>query len=238
MRLHPVQQLAEKHDFVPRIAGFSVYMAFIAVLEVLRLFPATAQLLTPEVLSLLYPVQIGCTALALGLFYRHCCEVHWADLKNAGHTLLSLALAVVVFVLWINLTQSWATMGEPGSGFTPDSLPEGGARALLLCVRFAGAALVVPVMEELFWRSFLIRYLQHTDFTKVRMGSITPLAFWGTAFLFGLEHHLVVAGIIAGIAYNIVYWRTRSVAQCIFSHAVTNALLGIYVLQTESWHLW
>ena len=38
----------------------------------------------------------------------------------------------------------------------------------LVAVRWIGATLVVPVMEELFWRSFLMRWFQRTQFETVR----------------------------------------------------------------------
>ena len=93
-------------------------------------------------------------------------------------------------------------------------------------------------MEELFWRSFFIRYLIGPDFSKVPIGMATWPSFLLTTVLFGLEHNLFFAGIMAGIAYNLLLYYTRSISHCIIAHGLTNLLLGIYVLTTERWHFW
>jgi CAAX prenyl protease-like protein len=113
-----------------------------------------------------------------------------------------------------------------------------GNRSVLIAFRIAGASLVVPLMEELFWRSFLLRYLIKTDFTTVAVGTFTWGSFAAVAVLFGLEHDFIIAGIMAGVAYNLLAVYTRSIAQCVLSHGVTNLVLGIYVLTTGKWQFW
>ena len=105
-------------------------------------------------------------------------------------------------------------------------------------MRLAGAAIVVPIMEELFWRSFLIRYLINEDFSSIQIGFFTFKSCLITIVLFGLEHQFIIAGIMAGILYNLLLYRTRSIAACIASHALTNLLLGLYVLKTGAWRFW
>jgi CAAX prenyl protease-like protein len=97
---------------------------------------------------------------------------------------------------------------------------------------------MAPIMEELFWRSFLARYIISADFIRIEVGRFTPASFFLSALLFGLEHNLWLAGIMAGIGFNLVLYRTRSIAQCILSHAVANLLLGIYVLRSGQWQFW
>src|SRR5574340_1748389 len=110
----------------------------------------------------LYPVKAGLVALTLAVLWRH-----YTELKNRGlslrHLLLSLAVGVVVLVLWVNLDAGWMLMGEAGEGYNPTNAA-GQIGWLLVAFRIAGAALVVPVMEELFWRSFLQRWVQQPDF--------------------------------------------------------------------------
>jgi CAAX prenyl protease-like protein len=93
-------------------------------------------------------------------------------------------------------------------------------------------------MEELFWRSFLLRYLIASPFTAVRLGTFTPLSFGATVILFGLEHHLWLAGMVAGVAYTLVLYTTHCLWPCILAHAITNLLLGIHVLLTGEWQWW
>ncbi|UZP67536.1 CAAX prenyl protease-related protein [Desulfovibrio mangrovi] len=224
--------------YLPRVAPFAVYMLFVATSEIIALIPATSSLLSPESQTLLYPVKITCALATLFFFYRHCNEIRWRELSQLRQSSLSISLGIAVFGLWIYLTQPWAVLSIPQTSFTPQAVPEGVPRTALIAVRLAGAALVVPIIEELFWRSFLIRYLQKADFTSLPIGTISPLTFFGTALLFALEHHSVAAGFLAGLAYNTIYWRTRSIAQCILSHAVTNLLLGLYVIRYEQWWFW
>jgi hypothetical protein len=131
----------------------------------------------------------------------------------------------------------FATFGE-NKGFDPFLNENTAIRNVLIFFRFFGAALVVPIMEELFWRSFLLRYIINSDFMSVRVGTYTLFSFLVGSGLFGLEHTLVLAGIMAGIAYSLLLYWTKSIYQCVLSHAVTNFVLGIYVLQTGYWQFW
>jgi len=108
----------------------------------------------------------------------------------------------------------------------------------LIAVRLFGAAIVVPIMEELFWRSFLMRYLVEVDFRSVAMGTFTWLSFLGVAVLFGLEHHRIIAGIIAGLLYGALLLRQKKLRGVVVAHGVTNLGLGIYVVATGSWMFW
>lgn len=93
-------------------------------------------------------------------------------------------------------------------------------------------------MEELFWRSFLLRYLVNSDFRQVPLGTLTPSALVISVALFGAEHNQWFAGIIAGLLYTLLLYRTKSLFSCIVAHVVTNSLLGVYVLATQKWQYW
>ena len=102
----------------------------------------------------------------------------------------------------------------------------------------AGAALVVPIMEELFWRSFIMRWLQRATFLSVDPSSVGWKALLISSALFASEHRLWFAGLLAGLAYGWLYKRSGNLWVPTVSHAVTNALLGIYVLATGMWMYW
>ncbi|WP_296817600.1 CAAX prenyl protease-related protein [Thiobacillus sp.] len=110
----------------------------------------------------LYPVKAGLVAFALAVLWRH-----YTELRSYGlplkHLLLALAVGLGVLVLWVNLDAAWMLMGEAGKGYNPTD-ESGHIDWLLVAFRIAGAALVVPIMEELFWRSFLQRWVQQPDF--------------------------------------------------------------------------
>jgi len=97
----------------------------------------------------------------------------------------------------------------------------------------------VPVLEELFWRGWLMRWLVSTDFSKVPLGAFTSQSFWIVAVLFASEHGSYWdVGLAAGVLYNWWMVRTRSLGDCMVAHAVTNACLAWYVLVHDHWQYW
>jgi uncharacterized protein len=160
--------------------------------------------------------------------------------------LASILTGLGVFVLWIapevlvpgyrNLPLfSNQLLGRAHSSLPPEALQNVG----VLAWRTARASLIVPVVEELFWRGWLMRWLIDKDFYRVRLGTYAPIAFWLTALLFASEHGPYWdVGLIAGILYNLWMIRTRSIADCILAHAVTNAALSLYVIATGQWQYW
>lgn len=218
---------------LPRVLPFAVFMGFIALNDLISRF-------TPSHASLslfLYPVRTAMVALILIHYRQVYDEIRWRDLARIPHTILSILTGAVIFILWITMTWDWATFGEAG-GYDPTPVREPAVRFVLVAFRMIGAALVVPVMEELFWRSWLLRYLVSPDFTKVPVGTFSLSSFLIGSLLFGVEHHLWLAGIVAGVSYSLLCYRTGSIAHCILSHAVTNALLGGYVIAGERWEFW
>ena len=222
------------HDLLARVAPFGLYMAFVAVLEIPTLLGGDP--LSPSFILGLYPVKIALVAVALAVFRKSYTDLDWGALRKPAPTSLSVCAGIAVFVLWINLDLPWAIQGELTS-YDPTGAAPGWAYALILA-RVAGAVLIVPLMEELFWRSFLVRYLADREFMAVRAGTFTLFTFLATGVLFGLEHQLYLAGILAGLTYNGIYLKTKSLAQCVLSHAVTNGLLAAYVLATGNWRFW
>ena len=184
----------------------------------------------------LYPLKAGLVALALAVLWRN-----YTELKSYGlplkHLLLSLAVGLVVLVLWVNLDAGWMLMGEVGEGYTPTN-EAGQIDWLLVAFRIAGAALVVPVMEELFWRSVLQRWVQKPDFLTLDPAQIGLKALLIASALFAVEHLQWLAGLVAGLAYGWLYIRTRNLWAPIIAHAVTNGMLGAYVVMTGHWSFW
>jgi CAAX prenyl protease-like protein len=158
----------------------------------------------------------------------------------------SIAVGAFVFVLWIapdllapgyrnGSLFSNAVTGKLHSSLRPADLHSG----WVLFWRTLRAVTIVPIVEELFWRAWLMRWLVDADFRKVRLGTYAPLAFWVTAILFASEHGPYWdVGLLTGVIYNLWMIRTRSVADCILMHAVTNAILSAYVITTSQWQYW
>jgi len=125
-------------------------------------------------------------------------------------------------------------------GQLTNSIPESVILApLVLWPRIIQAVIIVPILEELFWRAWLMRWLISPKFEKVPLGAYQAGAFWITAALFASEHGPYWdVGLVAGVAYNWWMVRTRSLGDCILAHAVTNACLCGYVVATHHWEYW
>jgi uncharacterized protein len=212
-----------------RILPFAAYLAFIVIADVCERLGASA-----GVLRWLYPVKIALVAGLLALFWRRYDELKPCRLSLSAAA-VAVATGVVVLVLWINLSTGWMVVGSP-AGYDPRI--GGDVDWLLVAIRIAGAALVVPVMEELFWRSFLMRWVEAADFEAVAPARVGVKAFVVTVVLFGFEHNLWLAGIVAGVAYALLYMFHRTLWSPILAHAVTNGLLGLWVVRTGNWSFW
>lgn len=212
-----------------RVLPFGIYMAFIVLADLLvRVGVTDLQL------RWLYAAKIAAVLLALWCARRHYTELAWQGM-SVGWWALSVGAGGLVWCLWIALDASWMVVGVPG-GFNPTD--EGRLNWALIVVRLAGAALVVPVMEELFWRSFLLRWLVAPQFLAVAPARATLQAFVIAAVLFGVEHSQWLAGIVAGAVYAGLYMRSQNLWTAIVAHAVTNAVLGVWIIATKSWAYW
>jgi hypothetical protein len=223
---------------IPRIFPFLLFIAFIAVMDGFRFLAARGVIsFSEQTFYCLYPIRSFAVLFLLLLFFPRYNEIDLRDVTQIGRTAASILIGLIVFILWIHM--DWNLVNAPDAKvFNPDILSEGFTRATFVILRMFGLVVIVPVMEEIFWRSFLIRYIIDHDFMRVPMGRFTWPSFIISTILFGLEHHLILAGMMAGAAYNILLYRTKSIAQCIIAHAVTNLALGIYILCTGKWHFW
>lgn len=214
-----------------RIAPFAAYVFFMLVEDALLAFGWDA-----NDVRLLYVIKITVVASLLWLWRNAYSELRWPAGENWRTWLIAIAAGIVVFVAWINLTADWMVMGE-SIGFDPR---DGDAQMdwFLVIVRLLGAALVVPLMEELFWRSFLMRWIAHPHFLSVNPAQVGFKAFCITAVLFAVAHSLWFAGLLAGIAYNLLYMRSNTLWSPIIAHTVTNAILGVWIVLTGNWGFW
>jgi CAAX prenyl protease-like protein len=107
-------------------------------------------------------------------------------------------------------------------------------------MRFLRLVVVVPLVEEIFWRGFLLRYLINQKFTAIAVGTFSWLSFVVVTGLFGFAHSRAdwIPALICGALYNLVAYRTRSLASCVIAHALTNLLLGLWIMQTRQWGFW
>jgi len=185
----------------------------------------------------LYGASVLAVGALLALWWNEYGELArpvWPDLRE---TLLALGVGTLVFVLWINLDEPWMRLGEATAGFRPVD-DEGALIWPLIVLRLLGATLVVPLMEELFWRSFLMRWIDSPRFEAVLPGRASLRAIALSTFVFMLAHTLWLAAIVAGLAYALLYVRTGKLWVAVLAHMVTNGALGAWVVLSGNWGFW
>jgi CAAX protease family protein len=219
----------ERYRSLPYIAPFAAILVFVAVRPY-----------SPLSAFVEWPLQVLVLAVLCVLCWPREIE------KLPRHWVGSIVVGIAVFCIWVgpdflfhsyrsSILFSNGLLGAPHS-----SLPADAQRsAWVVAWRTLRATLVVPVAEELFWRAWLMRWLINKDFLSVRLGTYAPLAFFATALLFAFEHGPYWdVGLITGLIYNFWMVRTRSVADCILMHGITNGVLSWYVLATGNWQYW
>jgi CAAX prenyl protease-like protein len=215
-----------RHAAIPWVLPFAIFIALIALQSVMAV-PVWARLVLP--------------LIAIFAFSRDA-------LRGApSKPFQSILIGLVVFVIWIGpdlVVPSWhhfilfdnSVVGHPAGNTPPASKND----PLFHALRIAVSMVAVPLLEELFWRGWVMRWLVNSaDFEKVPLGTYTPLAFWMTALLFASEHgSFWDVGLAAGIVYNWWLIRTRNLWDCILAHAVTNGILAAYVIYAGQWQYW
>jgi len=165
----------------------------------------------------------------------------------------ALLTGVLVFVLWVSLGQGWGTQQELWGLFgaavdAPAAAPvwnpfasfadAPGIAWFFVVVRVIGSAIVVPPIEEAFYRSFVYRSLVAGGFDKVALGHFAWGPFLFTSLVFGFAHQEWLAGILCGAAYQWLVIRHGRLGEAMTAHAITNVLLGIWVVTTGAWQFW
>ena len=164
-------------------------------------------------------------------------EVRWAFSWEA-------ALAgVLVFVLWVGLDAYYPKfefLVKAGSPWNPFHQfgEHSTAGGFFTTVRTLGSALVVPPIEEAFYRSFLYRYLVRSDYSSVPMGQLHWRSLLVTSLIFGFSHYQWLPGILCGVIYQALVIRKKRLGDAMTAHALTNFLLGIWVAWKGAWQFW
>ena len=214
---------------LPLVGPFVVFLILLSVMPTWG--PASRAILTAWLVIM---------AAAILLFSRNLLEFRpsrpWA----------SIGFGVAVFIVWVApdvLIPGWRSSilfqnpltGKLISSMTADVLGD----PLSLALRSLRAVIIVPIVEELFWRGWLMRWIERPDFQAVPLGHYHRRSFWVVAVLFALEHGpFWDVGLIAGAGYN--WWMVRNgrLSDLILAHAVTNACLCAFVIGTGRFEYW
>ena len=174
-------------------------------------------------------------------------EMRWAFSWEA------VAVGIGIFAIWVGISGEWTTQTslwvKLGISHPPASSPKfwnpneqfGNSSALawlLIVTRILGSTFVVPPLEEVFYRSFLYRYIAKPDFQSVPLNQFLPLPFFATAAVFGFSHNEWLAGILCGAAYQWLVLRKNRLGDAMTAHAITNFLLGVWIVWKHAWQFW
>lgn len=171
------------------------------------------------------------------------------------NVLPAIGIGIAVFALWVGMETAYVKALIPGMAEAYEKwcvMPFGSMREAvestpytpavagwpLTLARLAGSAFVIAIIEEFFWRGYLLRTLRTPDFLDIDIGEFHPASFLIVALVFGLEHTEWAAGLATGLIYGFFYIRSRDIWAVSIAHVTTNLILGVYVITTGNWQFW
>lgn len=213
-------------------------------------------LLGPSSRFWVYLIKTLAGAAMLWAIYPMVAEVRWKLSWEA------VAAGVAIFAVWVGLDglypplldfvkkllcpavepmgfAKWcATTSPPPVPWNPHEHFGSSTAWGFALARLAGSTLVVPPLEEMFYRSFLYRYIVTPDFQKVPLDYLRWKPFLITSIVFGLVHYEWLPGIICGLVYQALVIHKDRLGDAMTAHAITNFLLGLWVMSKGAWHFW
>jgi CAAX prenyl protease-like protein len=161
-------------------------------------------------------------------------EMRWAISWEA------VAVGILIFAVWVGLDPFYSKMFHAVATGNPNEV-FGSHSALawfFIIIHILGMTFVVPQLEEVFYRSFLYRIIASPNFLSIPLNRFLPLPFFATAIVFGISHNEWLAGIICGAAYQWLVLRKNRLGDAMTAHAITNFLLGLWIVLRHDWHFW
>ncbi len=185
------------------------------------------------------PAQTVICSVVLARYWHH------YAMRPPARVVFTVVIGVLALVLWVSplayVVEFFFPKVARTAGFDPAFFgADGWPYYLNVGLRFLRLVIVVPLVEEIFWRGFLLRWLIREDFTQVPFGTFQWKSFSIVSLLFMFEHAPAdyPAALITGVLFNLVAIRTRSLSSCVLVHAITNLLLGLYILRTGHSGFW
>lgn len=238
------------------VAPFAVFMAFMLVLQITEMMIGWDHPQAPwwrrDPAHFIYPLQTLVT-LGLVIYYWRFFTFNWS-LKWALIAVPFGALGIAFWLLpamaydWLGLTGKTtgvlAALGVDAraDGFDPGVFENPAAWWSAVVLRFLRAAVVVALVEEIFWRGFIMRYVcdWEGDYWKQPFGKATWKSYLIVTGLFMIAHAPVdYAGafVYGSLTYLLCVW-SKNLGACVIMHAVANFLMGLYIMATGKYGLW
>lgn len=225
-----MNQLIARYPVLPWIGPFAVFMLLLVAAPYMPLEQPWESI-----------VRVGILIAALIAFSGKLIASF-----RVQHWFGSIALGLAVCAMWVApdlLVPGWrnhwlfqnSITGTITNSITAADL----ADPLVVTLRMVRATLLVPILEELFWRGWLSRWVVNANWQTVPLGKYTTMAFVATAVLFAMEHGPYwEVGLACGLIYNWWFWKTKSLGDIVLVHAVTNGALSAFVFVTGKYEYW
>jgi CAAX prenyl protease-like protein len=215
----------------PRILPFAVFMLF-------TIIPASV---FPGAEYWLYAAKTVAVAGLLWSIRRWLPEMKWAVSWEA------VGIGILIAVVWLGLPtikppwelfSSGTEAAKTADVWNPLAYFAGNPALgwAFLLIRTVGRSLVVPAVEEIFYRGFVYRYVISPHFTEVALNRWHTGAFTLTSLMFGFAHgdHWL-QGILCGTAYQWLVLRKARLGDAMLAHAITNLIISVYAVATNQW---
>jgi CAAX prenyl protease-like protein len=238
------------------VVPFAVFMGFMLLLQLTSGFIEWKHPDAPwwrqDPAQLIYPIQTLAT-LGVLIYYRRSFTFDY----SLKWTLVGIGFGAVGIGFWLlptALYDAWGLQGETTGwlkslgvaerreGFDPGIFQHPAAYWLSLVLRFFRAAVVVALVEEIFWRGFLMRFVcdWEGDYWKQPFGRHRWLSYAVVTGLFMTAHapaDYAAALIYGSLTYFLCVW-SKSLGACVAMHATANFLMGVYIMKTGHYGLW
>jgi CAAX prenyl protease-like protein len=176
------------------------------------------------------------TVIVGGILLRY--RSLYTELNERRFDVVALLVGVLIFAWWVGLEGHYPLFFGASSHFDP-SVFRTGMLIIMLSFRFVGSVLVAAFIEELFCRSFLMRYVIDPEkWADIPVGTYTFASFVVVVLFFGFAHFQWLPGILTGIILNLLLYKRRNIFSCVEAHAMANLMLFFYVVYTKSWFFW
>jgi CAAX prenyl protease-like protein len=182
----------------------------------------------------IYALKTAIGAWLILLLRPYIKELKWSFSWEA------VAVGTIVFIAWIGLDGYYPQLMQRAGSFNPPHTYGAGSiqATIFLAIRLIGSSLIVPPIEEVFYRSFIYRYLIHSDFLNIPLGRLNWRAFLIAGVVFGAGHYEWLPGILCAFAYQGLVCRKNRLGDAITAHAITNFLLALWIIASRNYYFW
>ena len=225
-----MRSFLQRYPVLAWVAPFAVFMGLLAAAPLMPVGQPWESIVRVAVL-------VAVLVVASGAIIRT---------MRVQHAVGSVLLGLAVCAMWVapdllipGWRSHWIFQNGVTGTITNSIAPADLANPLVVTLRIVRATLLVPILEELFWRGWLPRWIVNPDWQRVPLGRYTAMAFVISAVLFAAEHGPYwEVGLLCGLIYNWWFWRTKSLGDIVLVHAVTNGALSAFVFATGKYEYW